>query len=517
VRTQKLTALAISAATVAAPIAAAPASAQTTHTKVPVTAAVAAGSQPVTAGSQPTLAQLPGALVNGQSALTVAVPAHPSADALRAAIAAAGAVQKAVGGLGIAVNVVEGSAMQALAAPGGVISIDETPAGPGGRLAVERLPNGHAWLAVSGTGTALMNAARALSSPAIATLTGSASAVPEGLAPQQTSDPLPSGVVFKRQSVSGTGQLSLTATFTLPVEREFSGNAPLDLGIGFNDSRGGQANVSLNGGQVGSVSFGAGGPYRVNREFSLSNDPTLAGNLVPGWLAIPGSNLVKITATASSHATLRLLRGSSLSYDSVPRKPILQLALWPFPIYDQHAWSNATVVLPSSPSVSTLSAVVTALSNTERVTTVPADPQLAFGAPTADERSRNILYVGAPASQVAGTMRWLTGPRTANVLHEVRMPNGGGIALLAFGDRSLSVLGQGYFPLRVVGSAAIVGANGNPITLSPGDPAGMFKTPAWPWLIPSAFLALMAFGYIGVRTRRARRRLVTLRPFEVPA
>jgi hypothetical protein len=527
VRTRKLTVLAISAATVAAPIAAAPAGAQT-HSKMPaakpvaMSAAGAAGSAATTgtaatAGWQPTLAQLPGALVSGQSALTVAVPANPSADVLRAAIAAAGAVQKAAGGLGIAVNVVEGSAPQALSAPGGIISINETPAGPGGSLAVQQLANGHVLLNVSGTGSALMNAARVLSSPAIATLTGSASAVPAGLAPQQTSDPVPTGVVFNRQSVSGTGQLSLTASFRLPVEREFAGNAPLDLGIGFNDRNGGQANVTLNGGPVGSVSFGSGGPYRIRREFGLSNDPTLAGNLVPGWLAIPGANEVKITATASSHATLRLLRGSSLSYDTVPRKPILQLALWPFPIYDQHAWSDTTVVLPQSPGISTLSAVVTALSNTERVTTLPADPQLAFGVPTADERAGNVMYVGAPATQFANTVHGLTGPRTANVLHEVRIPNGGGVALLAFGDRSLSVLGQGYFPLRVVGSAAIVGAKGNPITLSPGASAGMFQTPKWPWLVPSAFLALLAFGYVAVRTRRARRRLVTLTPFEVPA
>src|SRR5207302_2051701 len=112
-------------------------------------------------------------------------------------------------------------------------------------------------------------------------------------------------------------------------------------------------------------------------KLKLAADPSLAGDLIPGWWAHPGVNQVSVSATPNqagvgARSTLQLLSGSSLHLTTKERPAALQLGLWPFPIYDAHAWADATVALPANPDVATLSALIGALSGSQRITGIPA-------------------------------------------------------------------------------------------------------------------------------------------------
>ena len=487
-------------------------------------AAIAAGAcialtpaQPALANTSPRgLGSLPGALVTPTHApLTVELPAHVSPTALRAAIIAAGAVQHAAGSPGLQVRVVEGQTPAAT--PGPVIAIDERTGTPS--LSLTGLK-----LTISGSGTGLLTAARVLSSPAIAALRGTTATVPADIAPERTSGSAAHGETVAPSTVKGSGQLSLSSTFNLPVDQQIAGEAPLRLGIGYDAPNGGRVTVSLNGNVLGAFDVSGSGTIRKTETYKLADDPSLSGDLLPGWWLQPGANKLTVSVHPSgpdkqAPASLQLLQGSRLALKTRPRPQALQLGLWPFPIYDSRAWSAATVVINPSAGADTLSALIGALSNSERITGAPADPQVAFAVPSAAQRAGNLIIVDSGAQRdrslldATATLASIkpTQPPLAGVLEEDEIP-GGGVAMIAHGARALNALAQGYQPAAVNGRAILIDASGHAHTLAGGQSLPLFKQPRWPWLAPSAFLALLALGWLGLRAARARRRLAAMTP-----
>jgi hypothetical protein len=486
-------------------------------------ASAAIASVPAAAqGQLPGLAQLPGALLqNGaaQAPLTLELPSTLSKDSLRAAIIAASAVQRAVGGQGLQVNAIEGALPKSI--PGSVIAIDERPGAPS--LALSRLASGQLELTIAGNGQGLLTAARALSSAAISGLSGSSSTIPATIVKEIRKAPVRHSSSLTPQTVSGTGTLSLTSTFTLPIDRTLEGNQPLDIALAYNNPKGGRVSVSLGGGDLGAFNVKGNGALQRVKAFKLAQDPSLSADLIPGWWAQPGANTITLTAVpnkgSSGSAELQLLRGSKIHLKSAERPAALQLGLWPFPIYDQHAWSHATVVLNPKTTATTLSQLISALSNTARITGIPADPQIAFNTLSAAQAGGNVILVGSTATAAANGripqlgMLMPTQPTLNGVLEEVKLPHGG-VALLAYSARSLQPLGYGNHPASVIGRAVMVDANGRPHTLASGAGVPLFQAPKWPWLAPLAFLAVVALGWIYMKTRRARRRLVEMPKFD---
>lgn len=482
-------------------------------------AAAPAGATP----AGPTLANVPAALVAGGPAtpLTVALPATPSPDAIRAAILVASAAQRAAGTRGIRVRVVTGGLSTRRPAPSG--SVVTIGSGPRAALSVRALGPGRVQLTVTGTGDQLLTAARLLSSPALRGFAGTDATVPAGVAREWTRTPSPTTAPLVPKSVTGRGRLTLTSTFHLPVERQLTGSDPLRLVSSYVSAAGGRVTAHLASGLLGSNDVPPSGQVRTASTYTISNSPTLTGGAVPGWWAFPGTNALTLSASPArrgAEGTLALLRGSRLALTTRPRPTELQLELWPFPLYDQHAWSRTTVALDSSAGGRTLSALVTALANTERITGLPADPQVALGDLSASQATGQVIFAGGAATAAAAG-RWPalgplhpTEPRLAGVLEEVHLAHGG-TALLAYGARGLEALGAGYQPESASGRAVLVDAYGHPHTLASAPAPQMFAQPRWPWLAPAAFLAALALGWVVVRTIRARRRLVALPAFEI--
>ena len=486
---------------------------------IPWLAAPPAGAAP----ASPTLANVPAALVAGASAtpLTIDLPATPSPDAVRAAILVASAAQRAAGAHGISVRVVTGRLSTHPSVPyGSVVAIGS---GPRAALSVVALGAGHVRLTVAGTGDQLLTAARLLSSPALRSFTGASTTVAAGIAREWLHTPKPTTAPLTPASTTGRGRLTLTSSFHLPVERQLTGSDPLRIVSSYVSAAGGRVNAQLASGLLGSTDVPASGQVRTTSSYTISNSPTLTGGAVPGWWAVPGANALTLTASPArrgAEGTLQLLRGSRLALTTRPRPTELQLELWPFPLYDQHAWSRTTVALASSTDGQTLSALVTALANTERITGLPADPQVAIGDVSRSQAAGKVIFVGAAATAAASGHLPGVGvvhpaePRLPGVLEEVRLAHGGA-ALLAYGARGLDALGAGYQPESASGRAVLVDADGHAHTLASAPAPQMFAQPRWPWLAPAAFLAVLALGWVVLRTIRARRRLVALPAFEV--
>ncbi|MEA2146390.1 MAG: hypothetical protein QOG59_1977, partial [Solirubrobacteraceae bacterium] len=336
--------------------------------------AVAAPSTPA-----PTLAALPDVLWQGaakRAPLTLALPASASGTALRAAILAAGAAQRAAGVHGLSVRVLLApTAAQLAAAPGSEIVIDERPGTSS--LALTPESRGRVRLTVAGAGDGLLSAARLLSVPAIRAFTTRSASVPTGLATPVTHNPAPTSVAVRAGSVTGRGTLSLNTQFTLPLDRQLAGDSVLQIVAGYDSPAGGRISVRLQGGVLGATNVPANGPLRTALDAKLSSDPALTGDTLPGWWAHPGVNQLTLTASpkrAGAPGTLQVLPNSRVAVATRPRAATLQLGLWPFPIYNDHAWSQATVVLGAQPDARTLSALIGALANTERITGVTPDP-----------------------------------------------------------------------------------------------------------------------------------------------
>jgi hypothetical protein len=188
---------------------------------------------------------------------------------------------------------------------------------------------------------------------------------------------------------------------------------------------------------------------------------------------------------------------------------MLQLALWPFPLYGSHAWSRTALVLPRGLDSATLAATIAALANTERLTGVPADPQVTYGVPSPQQLSGNLIVVSDPPRTLPAVELAHSQPEMAGVLEEDHIA-GGGVALLAYGARALAPLAQGYNPGVLGGRAAVVDTSGHSRMLAAARPATIFSQPSRPWLGPAALLAVLAIGWIVLRTVRARRRLRNL-------
>jgi hypothetical protein len=392
-------------------------------------------------------------------------------------------------------------------------------------LALSKLPSGATELTISGTGAGLLTAARAVSSPAVAALTGSSSIVPADLVGELRHSPVPTRAILTPVTVKGKGTLTLTTSFFLPLGRVLTDTIPMQIATAYNSPSGGRVTVSLGGAPLGGYNVPANGAVQRVKTYKLAADPTLASDLFPGWWAHPGPNEVQVSAQpqGSSQAglsSLRLLSGSRLKLKTAPRPATLQLGLWPFPIYDQNVWSHATVVLSPGTDTGTLGALIGALSNSARVTGVPADPQVAFGALTPAQLEGNLIVVGtAAANGTLARVPAVHGLKVAQaplngLLDEVKV-HGGGIALLADGARALNALAQGYAPGTVLGKAVVIDAHGHAHVLEAGQQVPLFKAPRWPWLAPSALLAILAFGWLLTATRRARRRLVAMPKFQV--
>lgn len=474
--------------------------------------------------SRPTLAQLPNVLASGAAArapLTIALSQPVSGTALRAAILAASAAQRAEGAHGLAVRVLlHPTRGQLDSAPGATIVIDQRPGAP--RLALAASSRGRVQVTIAGSGADLLTAARLLSVPAIHAFTTPAATVPAGLVAPVTHDPAPASVALAPGSVSGRGPLTLRTQFTLPLDRQLVGDTAVRIVSAYDSPAGGRVSARLQGGVLGATDVPAKGPLRAVVKSKLSDDPALTGDTLPGWWAHPGANQVTVSATpqrAGASGTLQVLPTSRVSLQTSPRAAALQLGLWPFPIYNDHAWSHATVLVASMPDATTLAALIGALANTERITGIPADPAVALGNPSTQQASGNLIIAGAAAhSAAAGQLSALRGlhatqPALPGMLEEVRLPSGA-VALLAGGARALSALGPDYALGSVSGRAALVDGLGRAHALAAGEPIRTFASPRLPWLAPAAFLALLVLGWIAVRITRAQRRMATMPAFE---
>ncbi len=472
-----------------------------------------------------TIAQLPGALTAGpasQLPLTVVLPSPLSGPELRAATLAVSAAQRGAGARGISVKVlVDPSRARLAQVPGSEIVI--APRAGAASLALTAAPNAGVRLQISGTGDGLLSAARILSTPALHAFNSSSASVPDGLASQVQGDQAPSQVSISPAAARGNGPLSVSTQFTLPLDRQLSGDTAMKIISAYDAPGGGRVSARLEGGALAAGNVPGSGVLRTALSAKLSATPALTGDTLPGWWAHPGVNQLTVTATPrhqGAAGTLQVLDSSRVSLHTTPRPAALQLGLWPFPIYHDHAWTRATVVLPSSPNAHLLSALLAALANTERVTGVPADPNIALGSPSASEASGNLILVGSTASTAAaGQMPGIRGlhasqPALPGMLEEVRLPNGT-IALLAHGARALTALGAGYALGSVSGRAVLVDSSGTAHTLAAGQPIHTFAQPRLPWLVPLAFLALLVLGWVIRRTVRAQRRVAALPDFRV--
>ena len=465
----------------------------------------------------PPISALPGALTaNGalrSLPLGVALPAHPSTEAVRAAMIAAGAVARAQGGNGIRVFAAEGLAQSQIdQSPAPVVAIDET-SGPG-TLSLHRLPTGQLELTVSGGGRSLLAAARLLSSPWIRSLSGTTARIPAGVgeAAARTSA-TPAGATIAPASASGSRALTATSTFNMPVDQVVTkGLATLRVGVSYDGPDGGRVRIALNGNTLAAYNMPAGGgTFRVS-SFKLSSNWTENGNLLPGYFLVPGLNRLTVSATpaggrhrSAAVAHLTLDRGTNLQMTTAPRPSTEQLALWPFPFYGTQAWSHTTVVLSSKAPADQLSALISAMANAERITGTPSDPAVTYRAPTQAQRSQNLIVAGDPSLAAIA----YNGPLPTGVLGEVRVIMGG-TALVAPDPRGLGRLGYGYEPGQLNGRVVLIDAKGQSHTLVGAPQAFAYGAPARPWLLPAALIAVIVLGWVAVQAMKARRRLVEL-------
>jgi hypothetical protein len=465
----------------------------------------------------PSLSQLPGAIANhlalAASPLTVVLPAHPSATQLRAAMVASGAIAKADGGRGISVSVLEAANAAALdAVTGPVLTVEQTTSGPG-RLSLTRLSSGSLDLTVAGTSRSLLDAARILSSAWMRSLSGDSATVPAGIVSQATAASTPTSADMAAATTSGTGTLSASSTFSLPVDQVIAkGIATLRIGVDYVAPAGGSVQVALNGNTLGTYAAPPQGQTLRVSTFKLSTNWTEDGNLLPSYFLKPGANHVTETATppaghrrSSASAKLTIDQGSGLAMSTVPRPPTEQLALWPFPFYGAHAWTRTTVVLARQTDPTTLGGLIAAMANAERITGVPADPAVTFAAPTAAQRAHDLIVVGSPGLAALA----YSGPVTPGLLAEMPIIDGG-VALVAYDAQSLGALGQGFEPGNLNGSAVLVSSGGAAQTIASAPAVSSFGSPSRPWLLPAALLAVLVLGWVAFQAKRARRRLVDL-------
>lgn len=469
----------------------------------------------------PTLSQLPGALAAGHLPLSIALPARVTGTTLRAAVVATSAVERVAGASGVPTRVLVGPSADRIASLAGpVISI--APRRGASELSLASLPSGHIRLTIAGEGEGLLAAARLLSTPAITAFTTRSAAVPAGLAKPVTAAPVPASAPITAVSATARGTVRVRSEFTVPIARQLVGDNRLELVTAYSSRAGGRISASLGGGLLGGFDAPANGQLRTVSKFTLTPDPALSGATIPGSLVHPGRNQLVVTASparAGTTGTLQVLPGSQLQLKTRPRPSALELGLWPFPIYDASAWSDATVVLGADPPPTEIAAVISALANSARITGVPADPKVALGTPTRADASGNLVLVGSAAAQAAegrldGLGRLHTSqPRLPGVLEEVRRRSGR-IALLAYGAPALAALGPAYQPGSLHGRAVLVDSLGRAHILAQGEAIPLFAQPRWPWLAPAALLAVLALGWIALRTWQARGRLVALAPLD---
>jgi hypothetical protein len=468
-----------------------------------------AGVRPV-----PALADLPGALADRLgphvSPLTVALPKRPSRTATRAAIVAASAVARETGTAGLPVRVARGEA-QVASAPGPVLQIAER-SGPA-RLGVVRQAGGQLRLTVTGRGGRLLDAARLLSSPRIAALRGRSDYVPRDAIAEITKAAKVRRIALAPAAVRGSGTLSLTRGFVLPVDQAIDQEAPLNLRVAYDAPGGGRVKAAMNGHSFGAFDARGEGNIAKTLRKQFARDTIHELDLRPGYneLSVTAEPAADENACVAGAVVprLQLARGSKLELETSPRRQALQLALWPFPLYGKAAWSETTVALPAYAGPSALAALIEALANSARVTGVPADPEVTFRRPTASQRAGNLVVLADPERPNA----LLRLPRkerpVEGLLEAADLPNGG-VALVAHGRRALRPLGQPYRTGLVNGRAAIVAARGDVRTVAPGVMLSMYERPRWPWIGPAAVLALFALGWLARRTLLARRRLQAL-------
>jgi hypothetical protein len=470
--------------------------------------------------SLPTLSQVPDALANHlalqASPLTVVFPAVPSTTDVRAAMVAAGAVARADTYPGIKVSaLVAPTPAQLAGVTGPILTIDDTGSHTHtGALSLQRLASGSLDLTVSGSGQSLLGAARLLSSPWMRSLSGESARVPQGLQTAAATQALdPSSVSMTPASASGVGALMATSMFEMPVDQVIArGQAVLRLALDYDAPRGGRVTIALNGNTLGTYNAPPQGQTLRISTFKLSANWTENGNLLPGYYLQPGINFVTVTATPAgrsqgSSGRISVDSGSGVAMSTSPRPVTTNLSLWPFPFYGAHAWTRTTVVLSKHTDLPTLSALLAAMANTERITGVPADPQITTAAPTVAQRDGDMIVVGNPGLAALP----YGGPLVSGLLAETNVIDGG-VALIALDAQSLGALGQGYEPDTLSGRAVLVAPNGSARTVESAPPVAGFEAPSHAWLKPAALIALIVLGWIVVQARRARRRLVDLPP-----
>jgi hypothetical protein len=465
------------------------------------------------AGSAPTISDLPSIVRQGSGATDLAVvfPHSPDANTLRAAITAASAFS-GLSTHGVTVGAsIDPTRAQILASPVSVIEMDPRPGAA--RLSLKDLAHGNLLLTVAGEGQGLINAAKLLSTKWIAALGTSTATLPASLtaavAKRDTSVQGTEGL--GAGSVSGNGALTITRHVSIPVDEVITkGNALFRMGVEYNAPGGGRLTFRLNGWTLGSAhARGAGNTFDYRER--IASVWTDGPNLQPGYYLNPGENTLTITATPSNArlakrvgAQLALTTHSNLEMTLTQRRPTVQLALWPFPLYHGN-WNHTTVVMPSPLKLSraSLSTLITALADTEHLTGAAADPLVTFQRPTAAERAGNLLVFGNPET-VAGITA--SSPLVPGLIIEQRLA-GGGYALLATDTRAMAAFAGEYAPGEITGKTVIIDSSDHAHTIVGASPPSVFRTPEIPWLKPAGAIAALILAWVAFRVLLARRRL----------
>jgi hypothetical protein len=465
-----------------------------------------------------TLGDIPQIIAGGTGEPTLALDfaQTPDPSTLRAGIAAASAFS-GLSKRGVTIiTVVGATAKQIHTAPMSVIEIDARP-GPT-RVSLTHLAGENLLLTLKGQGQGLLNAAKVLSTSYLGAFDASQETVPESLTRSiaKLDTATRGSQTISSGTVSGDGTLSLSRQIAVPVDKVIEhGQATLQLGVEYDAPGGGRLTFQLNGQTLGaSESKGIG--RTVIYKFDIDSVWTDGSDLLPGYYLDPGPNTLTVTAqprnrtlAATTGTQLGLLPHSALEMKLTERRPLAQLDLWPFPLFDG-SWAHTTVVMPSPAGLSerALSTFVTAMANTERLTGVAADPQITYAKPTAAQRDGNLLVFGNPQT-VAGIT-----PDSALVpglITEQRLAHGG-FALLATDTRALSAFAGQYYPGSVSGRTAVVNADGQAHTLVGAPYLLVFATPTIVWLKPAAGLAALILAWVAFRVYSARRRLRSRAP-----
>jgi hypothetical protein len=472
--------------------------------------AAAAGSPP----AGPSISDLP-ALVRagtGTDTLALAFVQAPTPSTLRVAVTAASAFA-GLSSHGVTIeSYIRPTQREILSSPDPVIEVSSRPGAP--TLSARYLANGNLLVSLAGQGQSLLNAAKLLSTRWISALSSSSSNLPASLTArvagldttQHGTENLAAG------TVSGNGAVSISRQVSIPVQKVITqGQAVLRMGVEYNAPGGGRLTFKLNGWTLGSAHASGRGNTFVYRE-RIASVWTDAPNLQPGYYLNPGENTLTITAQPSNPqlaqavgTQLALTTHSSLRMTLTRRRPQIQLDLWPFPVYNG-SWNHTTVVMPAPSQLSplSLSTLITALANTERLTGAAADPQITFSHPTAAQRRGNLLVYGPPESTSGLTPKL---PIVPGLLSEQKLAHGGYV-LFATDRQALDIYAAtGYAPSLVNGQAAVVDADGQAHTLVGATAPIVFRTPKVVWLKPAGAIAAIILMWVAVRVYLARRRL----------